>query len=86
MQLEKSKIEGVGIIPLRCEICFGNIVDGEPVVALMKDNSMHFVHTTCYNDNDAEYILSRMNEISDKTKNDSELFNLMEGSNAKDTN
>lgn len=87
MKTEKSKIDGVGIIPLRCEICFGSITQEEPLTALLKDNSMHFVHTECYLENEPEYIIKKMNDMSNRTKNDQELFGLMEEESAKkDTN
>lgn len=77
MKSEKSKIDGVGIVPLRCEICFGNITPGEGTIALLKDNALHFAHSSCYDDNESSYILEKMNEISNKTKNDQEMFDLM---------
>lgn len=78
MKTQPSKVNGIGIIPLRCEICFGNIEEGSGVIALLKDNSMHFAHYSCYDSNEPEVIVSRMNEIVSRTKNDQELFNLME--------
>ena len=77
MNTRKSKIDGVGIVPLRCEICFGSIEEGQGVIALLRDG-MHFAHNSCYENNDAEYILKRMDEIIKKTKNDQELFSLMD--------
>ena len=82
MKTEPSKIEGVGIVPLRCEICYGSIESNHGVTALNINNAMHFVHTGCYEFNDAKEIMEKIAGIQQKTENDKELFGLMEEGNA----
>lgn len=79
MNIQESKIDGVGVIPLRCECCYGSIVPGDGVIALFYGGAMRFLHSHCYDENSAERILERMNGISQKTKNDSEMASIMEG-------
>ena len=86
MKTKKSKIDGVGIIPLRCEICYGSIEDDQGMTPLLIAGAMHFVHTNCFNVNEEEYIIRRIKEISEKTRNDSELFDLMEEGSAEGKN
>ena len=81
MNTEKSKIEGVGIIPLRCECCYGSIGQHEAVTALKKDNAMHFVHTKCYDKNTGEHMLEAMNGMSEKTKDDGKAAEAIEKAN-----
>ena len=81
MRVEESKIPGVGIVPLRCECCYGSIQPGDGVVALLKDGAMRFLHNSCYDENDAETIVKKMDEMSVKTKNDCEMASIMDESN-----
>jgi len=81
MKVQDSKIAGVGIVPLRCEICYANIGDEEGMMALIRNEKIHFVHTDCYKSKDAKFILGRMDGMSQKTKDDGELFGLMEENN-----
>ena len=80
MKTRPSKIDGIGIVDLRCEICHGNIMDNDGVTPLLSKDGMHFVHTTCYKDNTSEYILARMHAMKAKTQNDAEMAKYMESS------
>ena len=78
MKTQKSKIDGVGIVELRCEACYGSIMPEDGAMALIVDGAIHFVHSVCYEEMDGNEIMKKIKNISDKTKNDGELFELME--------
>ena len=80
---EESKIQGYGIIPLRCECCYGSIEAGDGVVMLLhKVSGTHFVHSKCYDENDADYIAKRIEEMSNRTREDQKDFSNMESASA----
>lgn len=83
METVKSKIEGINVVPLRCEICYGSIETHQGITPLVKDGNIHFVHSSCYDENEPAEIIKKMDEMKGKTQNDQKIYRDLEESSVE---